>query len=140
MDIDRLSVEERDRCVCEGLCFYCQKPNHVASECRHKKRSGTPSTGRRPQTTGRNNPQSSFKRQSPQQVRAVTESPPKDKSTETAAPSPPGETVDNKERIKRVNALLQGLNDDEKDEIVTISLSSHVTSLLFLALSRLLQQ
>jgi Zinc knuckle len=33
MDVDRLTVEERDKLLKEGKCFKCRKTGHQANEC-----------------------------------------------------------------------------------------------------------
>ena len=33
MDIDRLTTEERDKCIKEGRCFTCQERGHLTREC-----------------------------------------------------------------------------------------------------------
>jgi Zinc knuckle len=33
MDVDRLTVEERDKPLKEGKCFRCRKTGHRANEC-----------------------------------------------------------------------------------------------------------
>jgi Zinc knuckle len=33
MDVDRLTVEERDKLLKEGKCFRCRKTGHWANEC-----------------------------------------------------------------------------------------------------------
>jgi Zinc knuckle len=33
MDVDRLTIEERDKLLKEGKCFRCQRTGHQANEC-----------------------------------------------------------------------------------------------------------
>jgi hypothetical protein len=33
MDVDRLTIEERDKLLKEGRCFRCQRIEHQANEC-----------------------------------------------------------------------------------------------------------
>jgi hypothetical protein len=37
MDVDRLTVEERDKLLKEGKCFRCRRTGHRANECPENK-------------------------------------------------------------------------------------------------------
>jgi hypothetical protein len=49
MDIDRLSIQERDNHMKKGLCFECHKPGHRASD----HRAGTSNTPQKPPMKGK---------------------------------------------------------------------------------------
>lgn len=44
-----MTVEEREKFMCEGLCFHCRKPGHISRDCPLKK--GNSQTPPRPSTT-----------------------------------------------------------------------------------------
>ena len=47
MDIDRLTTEERDKCIKEGRCFTCQERGHLTRECPRRQRNRSqPNRGR----------------------------------------------------------------------------------------------
>ena len=40
MDVDAMSIEERDSLMKKGACFKCKKPGHQAWDCEEKKQIG----------------------------------------------------------------------------------------------------
>lgn len=57
MDIDGLSLEERNECMRRGLCFYCKETGHRALSCPRKqnRKQGSSNSRNQPQFQNRNN-------------------------------------------------------------------------------------
>ena len=41
MDVDVMSMEERNDLMKKGVCFRCKKPGHLSKDCLTKNRTGT---------------------------------------------------------------------------------------------------
>ena len=76
----KLSKEEKEKRFKEKLCFYCGKPNHVAKDCRTKKRQGN-------QRQGPSHPQPGFKARATTTLDETMEDKPEDHPAQVASMS-----------------------------------------------------
>ena len=51
MDVDAMSIEERNELMKKGACFRCKKPVHLSKDCPTKNKStGTPQEAQKKMT------------------------------------------------------------------------------------------
>lgn len=128
MDIDKLSVADREKCVKEGLCFFCQKPNHTSRNCRTNPRNkgknpfntrtwGNGQTNGQPKT---NNPFRQTMGRNIRNIPAVEQTRPVFNHTPAPMPRTQAtitELTSIEERAARINALFEGLDINDREAL-----------------------